>query len=319
MAGKHKPAAVTIRVHDEEVRNGAGTDWSQTWTFSKANGARATCRLGRAHARDLARLVGVRRRARVRGRGARPRPALRARQCLGQDHVSQAERFGRGMVGLTRDGMKKFPADTTLYVRPMYWAERPGPMALPPDPDSTRFALTLYDAPMRKPDGFSVTLSPFRRPTHGERAGRRQGRLPLSEQRARHVRGEVARLRQLHRVRHARQRRRARQFQRVHGQGRRRVHADAERHVPRRHHPPARDQAAARRRRHGGRDRAALRRFRERRRDFLDRQRLQGAADHPHRRARVAARPALPQGARTLLGLSHMVDAIPPLPLSVSA
>src|SRR5512143_1097447 len=27
------------------------------------------------------------------------------------------------MVGLTREGMAKFPADTTLYVRPMYWAE----------------------------------------------------------------------------------------------------------------------------------------------------------------------------------------------------
>jgi len=67
--------------------------------------------------------------------------------------------------GLTRDGMKKFPKDTTLYVRPMYWAERAGPQALPPDPDSTRFALTLYDSPMRKPEGFSVTLSPFRRPT----------------------------------------------------------------------------------------------------------------------------------------------------------
>jgi len=68
-------------------------------------------------------------------------------------------------VGLAREGMKKFDKDTALYVRPMYWAERPGPMALPPDPDSTRFALTLYDAPMRKPEGFSVTLSPFRRPT----------------------------------------------------------------------------------------------------------------------------------------------------------
>ena len=68
-------------------------------------------------------------------------------------------------VGLAREGMKKFAKDTTLYVRPMYWAERPGPMALPPDPDSTRFALALYDAPMRKPEGFSVTLSPFRRPT----------------------------------------------------------------------------------------------------------------------------------------------------------
>jgi branched-chain amino acid aminotransferase len=61
--------------------------------------------------------------------------------------------------------MAKCPKDTTLYVRPMYWAERAGPMALPPDPESTRFALTLYDSPMRKPDGFSITLSPFRRPT----------------------------------------------------------------------------------------------------------------------------------------------------------
>jgi branched-chain amino acid aminotransferase len=68
-------------------------------------------------------------------------------------------------VGLVREGMAKFTPNTTLYVRPMYWAERAGPMALPPDPDSTRFALTLYDAPMRKPEGFSVTLSPFRRPT----------------------------------------------------------------------------------------------------------------------------------------------------------
>jgi branched-chain amino acid aminotransferase len=67
--------------------------------------------------------------------------------------------------GLARDGIKKFSKDTMLYVRPMYWAERAGPQALPPDPDSTRFALTLYDSPMRKPDGFSITLSPFRRPT----------------------------------------------------------------------------------------------------------------------------------------------------------
>jgi branched-chain amino acid aminotransferase len=69
-------------------------------------------------------------------------------------------------VWLARDGMKKFSPETTLYVRPMYWAERAGPMALPPDPASTRFALTLYDSPMRKPEGFSITLSPFRRPTY---------------------------------------------------------------------------------------------------------------------------------------------------------
>ncbi len=69
-------------------------------------------------------------------------------------------------MSLAREGMAKFPANATLYVRPMYWAERASPMALPPNPESTRFALSLWDAPMRKPDGFSITLSPFRRPTH---------------------------------------------------------------------------------------------------------------------------------------------------------
>ena len=68
-------------------------------------------------------------------------------------------------AGLVREGIAKFAAGTPLYVRPMYWAERASPMALPPDSESTRFALTLYNAPLRKPDGFSVTLSPFRRPT----------------------------------------------------------------------------------------------------------------------------------------------------------
>ncbi len=68
-------------------------------------------------------------------------------------------------VSLVGEGMQKFEPNTTLYVRPMYWAERAGPMALPADPESTRFALTLYDAPMRPPEGFSITLSPYRRPT----------------------------------------------------------------------------------------------------------------------------------------------------------
>jgi branched-chain amino acid aminotransferase len=68
-------------------------------------------------------------------------------------------------IDLVRDGMQRFEPDTTLYIRPMYWAERAGPQALPPDPESTRWCLTLYDAPMRKPEGFSITLSPFRRPT----------------------------------------------------------------------------------------------------------------------------------------------------------
>jgi branched-chain amino acid aminotransferase len=68
-------------------------------------------------------------------------------------------------VDLVREGMERFAPNTTLYIRPMYWAERAGPQALPGDPESTRWCLTLYDAPMRKPEGFSITLSPFKRPT----------------------------------------------------------------------------------------------------------------------------------------------------------
>jgi branched-chain amino acid aminotransferase len=70
------------------------------------------------------------------------------------------------IVGLTKDGAKLFDGNTALYVRPMYWAvdDMPG-SAILADPDSTEFCLCLYEAPMREPDGLSVTLSPFRRPT----------------------------------------------------------------------------------------------------------------------------------------------------------
>ena len=47
----------------------------------------------------------------------------------------------------------------------MYWAEHGGYMGVPADAASTRFCLCLYEAPMIAPQGFSVTVSPFRRPT----------------------------------------------------------------------------------------------------------------------------------------------------------
>ena len=69
------------------------------------------------------------------------------------------------IVGLTWEGLKKFDGNTAVYIRPMYWAEHGGYMGVPADPDSTRFCLCLYEAPMIAPSGFSVTVSPFRRPT----------------------------------------------------------------------------------------------------------------------------------------------------------
>jgi branched-chain amino acid aminotransferase len=69
------------------------------------------------------------------------------------------------MIGLTREALKRFAPDAALYIRPMYWAEQGGYMAVPPDPDSTRFLLTVYETPMPAPSGFSVTVSPYRRPS----------------------------------------------------------------------------------------------------------------------------------------------------------
>ncbi|WP_269932202.1 branched-chain amino acid aminotransferase [Aminobacter sp. HY435] len=69
------------------------------------------------------------------------------------------------IVGLTWDGLKKFDGKTAVYIRPMYWAEHGGYMGVPADPASTRFCLCLYESPMLPPTGFSIGLSPFRRPS----------------------------------------------------------------------------------------------------------------------------------------------------------
>lgn len=69
------------------------------------------------------------------------------------------------IVGLTLDGLRKFDGATAVYIRPMYWAEHGGYMGVPADPASTRFCLCLYESPMIAPSGFSLTVSPFRRPS----------------------------------------------------------------------------------------------------------------------------------------------------------
>lgn len=68
-------------------------------------------------------------------------------------------------IGLANEGLKRFDRKAELYIRPMYWAEQGGPFAVPPDPESTRWCLSIYDTPMPKPVGLSIALSPFRRPT----------------------------------------------------------------------------------------------------------------------------------------------------------
>ena len=68
-------------------------------------------------------------------------------------------------IGLAKEGIKKFDGATALYIRPMYWAEQEGPWVQAHVPESTRWCLSIYEAPMRPPRGFSTTISPYRRPT----------------------------------------------------------------------------------------------------------------------------------------------------------
>ncbi|WP_068081435.1 branched-chain amino acid aminotransferase [Polycladidibacter stylochi] len=70
------------------------------------------------------------------------------------------------VVELSKEGMTKFSKDEAVYIKPMYWAESDGPGVIVGDPASTRFCLCLFEAPLASKDAtFSVTLSPFRRPT----------------------------------------------------------------------------------------------------------------------------------------------------------
>ncbi len=70
------------------------------------------------------------------------------------------------ILGLTREGIKKFSGNTALYVKPMYWAEADGASTIMGDPESTQFCLCLFEAVMPPATaGASVTKGAFRRPT----------------------------------------------------------------------------------------------------------------------------------------------------------
>ena len=68
-------------------------------------------------------------------------------------------------LDLAHEGIARFGAKPELYIRPMYWAEEGYSGGVMFDPATTRWCLCLYEAPMPKPVGISMTLSPYRRPT----------------------------------------------------------------------------------------------------------------------------------------------------------
>jgi branched-chain amino acid aminotransferase len=60
------------------------------------------------------------------------------------------------------DGIGQFKPGAALYIRPMFYAEEG---FVSPRPETTRFVLTLFEAPMPEPRGFTAHLSRIRRPT----------------------------------------------------------------------------------------------------------------------------------------------------------
>ena len=69
------------------------------------------------------------------------------------------------MVELIREGLEGFVPGSAVYIRPMYWAADGDGTLIAPDPDSTRFAVSLEEIPMA-PDTAAATLTRtrFRRP-----------------------------------------------------------------------------------------------------------------------------------------------------------
>ena len=68
-------------------------------------------------------------------------------------------------LGLTLEGLARFAPQAELYIRPMYWADQGFGGGVKFDPETTRWCLSIYEAPMPTPTGSAITLSPFRRPT----------------------------------------------------------------------------------------------------------------------------------------------------------
>lgn len=85
----------------------------------------------------------------------------RSALAMGLDPLLAAE----AIADLAWDGVAKFPPGAELYIRPMYWAEEGGDQSsVPPDPASTRFCLSVYEAPLPALHGSAITRSPFAKP-----------------------------------------------------------------------------------------------------------------------------------------------------------
>jgi branched-chain amino acid aminotransferase len=142
------------------------TEWSETWTFFDGDWHSGNVpMLGpRTHAVWLASSVFDGARAIDGKTPDLDRHCARVNasaKTLGLNATQSVDEW----LGLVRDGLKRFESKDAIYIRPMYWAEEGGYMGVPAEPASTQFMLCLHVAPMIAPSGFSLGLSPYRRPT----------------------------------------------------------------------------------------------------------------------------------------------------------
>lgn len=142
------------------------TEWSQTWTWLDGKWLEGNVPIlgPRSHAMWLGSSVFDGARA---FEGVMPDLELhcqrvnRSAVALGLEPIMAAE----AIADLSHEGLDRFDPGAELYIRPMYWAEEGGFMAVPPNPQSTRFALCLHVLPMPGSTGFSATTTTFQRPT----------------------------------------------------------------------------------------------------------------------------------------------------------
>ncbi|AJY48393.1 branched-chain amino acid aminotransferase [Martelella endophytica] len=85
----------------------------------------------------------------------------RSARALGLAPTMQPEEI----EALVWEGLKRFDKDAAVYIKPMYWGEHGQAGLVPVDPASTRFALCLFETPMRSTVPVKLTVSPFRRPS----------------------------------------------------------------------------------------------------------------------------------------------------------
>jgi branched-chain amino acid aminotransferase len=143
-----------------------GDSWSKTWTYFEGDWHEGNVPImgPRTHAAWLCSVVFD---------GARAFEGVTPDLDLHCERVNHSARklFLKPMIStetwvrLAREGIAKFEKDAALYIRPMYWAEKEGPWVQAHEPESTRWCLAIYEAPMRPPKGFSTMLSSYRRPT----------------------------------------------------------------------------------------------------------------------------------------------------------